>query len=59
MSQSIHDIIQSSESKRQAAVERMWLSFYNNTLLEKGIITNDQHRRMKTYIATRKPSTER
>ena len=57
MAKPINDTI--NEAKRRAVVERAYLHFYNNTLLEKGIITPDQHRKMKVYIATRKPSMER
>ena len=35
-----------NEQQRQVVVERMWLHYYNNTLLDKGIITETQHRRM-------------
>lgn len=49
-----------NEQQRQVAVERMWLHYYNNTLLEKGIITETQHRRMKAQINGRKrPVSER
>ena len=43
-----------NEQLRQAAVERMWLHYYNNTLLEQGLISEDMHRKMKTQIAARK-----
>ena len=44
------------EERRRAVVERMWLHYFNNGLLEKGLITEAEHRRMKLYITTRKPS---
>lgn len=56
MAKLLNDTI--NEAKRKAAVERAYLHFYNNILLEKGIINPDQHRKMKIYIATRKPSME-
>lgn len=57
MSNVVNNVI--SEAKRRAAVERMWLSHYNNTLLQKGLISPAQHHKMKIYISTRKPlSTE-
>lgn len=43
-----------NEQLRQAAVERMWLNYYNNTLLQQGLISADMHRKMKIQIATRK-----
>ena len=44
------------EQKRRNVVEKMWLNYFNNGLLEKGMITPEQHRKMKLYISTRKPS---
>ena len=43
------------EQMRRAAVEKMYLNYFNNTLLEQGVITPEQHRKMKLQIATRKP----
>lgn len=44
-----------NEQIRRAAVEKMWLNYFNNSLLEQGVITSEQHRKMKVQIATRKP----
>ena len=44
------------EERRRSVVEKMWLNYFNNGLLEKGMITPEQHRKMKLYITTRKPS---
>ena len=49
----------SNEQKRQSVVEKMWLNYFNNQLLEKGLITETQHRKMKVSINSRKPSIER
>jgi len=46
----------SNEQQRRNVVEKMWLNYFNNTLLEKGMISPEDHRRMKVYISTRKPS---
>ena len=46
----------SNEQRRKSVVEKMWLNYYNNSLLEKGMITQDQHRRMQVQINSRKPS---
>lgn len=49
-----------NEQMRRAVVEKMYLNYFNNSLLEQGIITPEQHRKMKLYISTRKsPSLER
>lgn len=45
-----------NELKRKSVVEKMWLNYYNNSLLEKGLITETQHRKMKVKINSRKPS---
>lgn len=47
-----------NEQLRRAAVEKMWLNYFNNGLLEQGIITPEQHRKMKLQIATRKPNSQ-
>lgn len=45
------------EAKKRAVIEKMWLNYYNNVLLEKGLITQVQHHRMQVQINSRKPST--
>ena len=45
-----------NEQRRRAVVEKMWLSYFNNTLLEKGVITQDQHRKIQVRINSRKPT---
>lgn len=59
MAKSVNTLIAENEAKRRAVVEKLWLNHYNNTLLEKGLITQDQHHKMRIYIATRKSSLER
>lgn len=43
-----------NEAHRRAVVEKMWLNYFNNGLLEKGLITPQQHQEMKLQIKTRK-----
>lgn len=57
MANGINQIIETNSINRRAVVEKMWLSYYNNILLEKGLITPDQHHKMKVYINTRKGSS--
>ena len=45
-----------NEAKKRCIVEKMWLNYFNNTLLEKGLITESQHRKMKIQIHSRKVS---
>lgn len=46
----------SREGHRRAIVESMWLSYYNNVLLEQGLIDEAQHRRMQSKISCRRPA---
>lgn len=46
----------SNVQRRQAVVEKMWLNYYNKTLLERGLITENQHRMMQVKINSRKPT---
>jgi hypothetical protein len=43
----------SPAQQRQVVIERMWLRYYNDTLLAKGIITETQHRKMQAKICSR------
>lgn len=45
-----------SAQKKQSVIERLWLIYFNDTLLKQGLITEDEHRRMHTKIYERKPS---
>ena len=49
--------ILTNEQKKRYTVEKMWLNFYNDSLLAKGMITEDQHRRMHVKISCRKAPT--
>ena len=42
-----------NEQLRRAALEKMWLNYYNNELLAKGLITESMHRKMKMQIGIR------
>lgn len=55
MSELQNKISDAEEAARRNAVSKMWLHFYNNNLLEQGLITPEEHRKMKLQIATRKP----
>ena len=39
-----------SEQKKLAVIEQLWLIYYNDTLFEKGMITQEQHQRMQLKI---------
>lgn len=44
-----------NEQKRLAMAEKLWLNYFNQTLYEKGCITEAQRNRMKNMIDSRKP----
>ncbi len=48
-----------SEQKKQSVLERLWLSYYNDTLYAKGLITESQRNKMRLVIKTRAASMER
>ena len=45
-----------NEHKRTAMAEKLWLNYFNQTLYEKGYITETQRNRLKNMIESRKPS---
>ena len=42
-----------TEQKKQAVMEQLWLTYYNDTLFAKGMITEDQRNRMRLMIKSR------
>ena len=42
------------EQMRKAAVEKMWLQYFNNHLLSQGVITPEEHRKIQVKLVTRK-----
>ena len=44
----------SNEQKRRSAAERLWLHYYNQTLFDKGLITESERNRMTNKINARK-----
>lgn len=42
-----------TEQKKQAVIEQLWLTYYNDTLFAKGLITEDQRNRMRLMIKSR------
>lgn len=45
--------------QKQLVIEKAWLHYYNDTLLQQGLITEVQHRKMKTKINCRRKTLER
>lgn len=48
-----------TEQKKQSVLERLWLTYYNDTLYEKGVITEAQRNQMRLAIKRRAASMER
>lgn len=42
-----------NEQKKQAVIEQLWLTYYNDTLFAKGMITENQRNRMRLMIKSR------
>ena len=42
-----------TEQKKQAVIERLWLTYYNDTLFAKGLITEEQRNKMRLMIKSR------
>ena len=42
-----------NEQKKQAVMEQLWLTYYNDTLFAKGMITEDQRNKMRLMIKSR------
>ena len=48
-----------TERQRISVLEKLWLNYYNDTLYEKGVITEDERNRMRVQIKTRSDAMER
>ncbi|MEA4965327.1 MAG: hypothetical protein VB055_05840 [Oscillospiraceae bacterium] len=44
---------------QQSVMEQLWLTYYNDTLYEKGVITETERNRMRIRIKTRAASDAR
>lgn len=47
---------QSLEQQKKHVAEQIWLNYYNQTLFEKGLITETERNRMKNLIYGLAPS---
>lgn len=45
-----------AQKTRKEAAETIWLLYFNQTLFEKGLITETERNRMKLRIEARRPS---
>lgn len=49
----------SPKQAKTASAEQLWLLYYNNTLYEKGLITERDRNRMIHLIKNRKPTNSK
>lgn len=48
-----------TEQEKQAVIEQLWLTYYNDTLFAKGLITEEQRNKMRIKIRNRTASRQR
>lgn len=48
-----------TEQKKEIVLESLWLTYYNDTLYEKGLITESQRNKMRVMIKHRATCKER
>jgi hypothetical protein len=48
-----------TEQKKESVLQKLWLTYYNDTLYERGLITEDERNKMRVMIKTRASSMER
>lgn len=48
-----------TEQEKQAVIDRLWLTYFNDTLYDKGLITKTVRNQMRNWINTRKPGQHR
>lgn len=44
-----------TEAEKQNVIDQLWLHYFNQTLYDKGMISEHDFMRMKTHINCRKP----
>lgn len=49
----------SVDEQKRARAEYLWLSYFNHTLLDKGIISQQEFYKIQTQLLTRKPLGEK
>ncbi len=48
-----------TEQRKQSVIEQLWLSYFNDTLYKKGVITETERNKMRVKIKNRAASMER
>ncbi|MCD7838066.1 MAG: hypothetical protein LUG65_04065 [Clostridiales bacterium] len=45
------------KQKKERVIQRLWLTYYNDTLYDKGVITEEERNRMRVAIKARATSS--
>ncbi len=45
-----------TEQKKQVIIEQLWLTYFNDTLFAKGLISEEQRNKLRVKIKNRKTS---
>lgn len=45
-----------TEQRKRTVMEQLWLTYYNDTVFAKGLITEEQHNKLRIRIKNRTPS---
>ena len=48
-----------TETEKQNVIDKLWLNYFNDTLFDKGLISEDDRNRMRNRINQRKPQAKR
>ena len=48
-----------SEKKKDLIMDQLWLTYFNDSLYKNGVITKDEHNRMRVIIKNRSMSIEK
>lgn len=48
-----------TEQKKQVVIEQLWLTYFNDTLFVRGLITEDQRNKMRLMIKSRSSAKAR
>lgn len=50
--------VREKQEQKKLMAEKLWLNYFNQTLYEKGFLTEGQRNRLKLMIDSRRPSTK-
>ena len=50
--------VREKQEQKRLTAEKLWLNYFNQTLYEKGFLTEGQRNRLKLIIDSRRPSAK-